>query len=175
MACVREDRRSSRGFRAIALKSERGAELVEAAFILPILLTLLLGLFWMGRAYNAYQTINRAAMEGARFGAAPTCTTCSGSVTSTCSSVTSSNSPPSDSDITCAIKAALRASGLNDNPNPDIAIRRDIVLNASDPEGIQVHRISVSFGYPFTLVIPFVQWAPETITLHTEVEMTQEY
>ena len=32
---------------------ERGAELVETAFVLPLLLTLLIGVFWAARAYSA--------------------------------------------------------------------------------------------------------------------------
>ena len=47
-------------------KDDCGAELVEAGFVLPILLMLLLGIFSFGRAYNVYQTITRAAREGAR-------------------------------------------------------------------------------------------------------------
>src|SRR5260370_15672691 len=47
-------------------RGERGAELVEMAFALPILLTLLLGIIWFARAYNIYETMTRAARAGAR-------------------------------------------------------------------------------------------------------------
>jgi Flp pilus assembly protein TadG len=50
---------------------ERGAELFEFALVVPVLLTLLLGVFWMGRAYNVYETITRAAREGARYAVLP--------------------------------------------------------------------------------------------------------
>ena len=57
---------SSRNLRR---RGERGAELVEMAFALPILLTLLLGIIWFARAYNIYETMTRAAREGARVAA----------------------------------------------------------------------------------------------------------
>jgi Flp pilus assembly protein TadG len=56
---------------------ESGAELVEAAFVIPILLMLLLGIVWIGRAYNVYETITRAAREGDRYAVLPSCMSCS--------------------------------------------------------------------------------------------------
>src|SRR5260370_29718891 len=57
-------------------RGEHGTELVEMAFVLPLLLTLLIGIFSRSRAYNIYETITRAAREGARVTVAPTCATC---------------------------------------------------------------------------------------------------
>jgi Flp pilus assembly protein TadG len=47
-------------------RSDRGAVAVEFALILPILLTILLGILEFGLAYNAQITITNAAREGAR-------------------------------------------------------------------------------------------------------------
>lgn len=46
--------------------SERGAAAVEFALILPILVSLLIGIVEFGRAYNAQITLTAAAREGAR-------------------------------------------------------------------------------------------------------------
>ena len=54
-----------------ARDEERGAELFEFALVVPVLLALLLGVFWMGRAYNVYETITRAAREGVRYAVLP--------------------------------------------------------------------------------------------------------
>jgi Flp pilus assembly protein TadG len=43
-----------------------GAEIAEAAIVLPLVFMLLLGIYWFGRAYNIYATITYAAREGAR-------------------------------------------------------------------------------------------------------------
>src|SRR5260370_37807157 len=55
----------------------RGAEIAEAAAVLPLMFMMLLGIFWFGQAFSIYGAITRAAQEGARAGAAPYCTTCS--------------------------------------------------------------------------------------------------
>jgi hypothetical protein len=52
------------------------AEIAELAMVLPVMFLTFLGIFWMGRAYNIYATINQAAREGARVAAATSCATC---------------------------------------------------------------------------------------------------
>src|SRR5215470_15150057 len=83
---------------------ERGVELVEFAFILPLLLTLLIGIFWVGRAYNVYQTITRAAREGAQTAVARTCACCGG-----CGS---GNVLPTVSSVENAVLNSLTASSI---------------------------------------------------------------
>ena len=51
--------------------NEKGAELIEMAFVLLLFLVLMIGVFEFGRAYNIYQNITNAAREGARFAVAP--------------------------------------------------------------------------------------------------------
>ncbi|RKO25566.1 pilus assembly protein [Pseudarthrobacter phenanthrenivorans] len=46
--------------------SERGAAAVEFAIILPVLLTLVLGIMEFGRAYNTQLSLTHAAREGVR-------------------------------------------------------------------------------------------------------------
>ena len=53
-----------------------GAEIAEAAIVLPLVFMLLLGIYWFGRAYNIYATITHAAREGARAATAPACALC---------------------------------------------------------------------------------------------------
>src|SRR5258708_36734832 len=55
----------------------RGAEIAEAAAVLPLMFMMLLGIFWFGQACSTYGAITRAAQEGARAGAIPYCATCS--------------------------------------------------------------------------------------------------
>src|SRR3974390_130400 len=54
----------------------RGAEIAEAAAVLPLMFMILLGIFWFGQAFSIYGAITRAAQEGARAGTAPYCATC---------------------------------------------------------------------------------------------------
>ncbi|HSL25079.1 MAG TPA: TadE family protein [Acidimicrobiia bacterium] len=48
---------------------ERGAALVEAAIVLPLLLILVFGIWTVARAWNVRNTMEHAAREAVRFGA----------------------------------------------------------------------------------------------------------
>src|ERR1035437_9261767 len=68
--------------RRVAVET-RGAEIAEAAAVLPLMFMMLLGIFWFGQAFSIYGAITRAAQEGARAGAAPYCAICNGNNTLT--------------------------------------------------------------------------------------------
>jgi Flp pilus assembly protein TadG len=54
-----------------SLKSERGAELLEFALVLPVLLLILGGILDMGFLFKDYEVLTNAAREGARMAALP--------------------------------------------------------------------------------------------------------
>jgi len=56
-----------RAFRRIKRENERGANLVEFALVIPLLLLMLVGVADLGRAFRTYIAITNAAREGARF------------------------------------------------------------------------------------------------------------
>jgi len=67
------DRR--RGRLAFWRKAE-GAQLVEFAFAMPILVVLLIGIIDFGGAFNLKQKLNNAAREGARIASTLSCSDC---------------------------------------------------------------------------------------------------
>jgi Flp pilus assembly protein TadG len=154
----------------------RGAELVEMAFMLPLLLTLLVGIFWAARAYNIYETITRAAREGARAAVANSCSSCG-------------NATPSNSVVRTVVNNSLAASSVDptkvkntfsgtcpngqscDCPSNDICIVRNVPLNTSTP---QQFGVSVSVTYPFQFNLPFTPENLATINISTTVQMRQE-
>src|ERR1700720_2474931 len=79
-----------------------GSEIAEAALVLPIFFMILLGIYWFGRAFNVYATINHAAREGARAALTHTCATCG-----------TPNGRTSLSTIGTQVKQALQASSLD--------------------------------------------------------------
>ena len=85
------------------VKGTHGAEIAEAAAVLPVMFMILLGIFWFGQAFSMYGAITRAAQEGARAGAAPPCTTCG----------TSSSPGVLAGNAAAAVATALTASNLN--------------------------------------------------------------
>jgi Flp pilus assembly protein TadG len=54
------------GWRRARRRGHRGQSLVEFAFVLPVFILLMVGLFDLGRAVFAWNTITNAAREGAR-------------------------------------------------------------------------------------------------------------
>ncbi|HWR13541.1 MAG TPA: TadE family protein [Terriglobales bacterium] len=155
------------------LRKEEGAELLEMAFVIPLLFLLLLGIVWFARAYNVYETMTRAAREGARVAVAPACSMCSGggqlpSVTTVASAVNSSlvasNLDPAK--VTCGT-----CPGTCNGSAPAICYKSDMLLNGSTmpPQ----YGVLVSFEYPFQMHIPFVTFN-QSMTLTAAVRMRQE-
>ena len=134
---------------------------MEAALVVAILLTFLIGIIWIARGYNVYQTMNRAAREGARFAVLHNCATCG-------------NAFPSDADIRAVIDTALASNHLDPtlvNPSP-VTIQRDVVLN---PGSIPLETgVVINFNYPFDLYLPFTPVQLTTLTLTANVQMREE-
>src|SRR5579862_6687003 len=98
-------------------QEERGAEVVEFAFVVPLLLSLLIGIVWAGRAYNVHETVTRAAREGARAAVAPTCFGCG----SAGAFLSSSGGCGSGDVIDTAVVSSLTASGLPCTPSVTVS------------------------------------------------------
>jgi Flp pilus assembly protein TadG len=54
-----------------SFRSERGAELIEFAIVVPILLLLISGIVDFGMMFRTYEAVTNAAREGARVGVLP--------------------------------------------------------------------------------------------------------
>jgi hypothetical protein len=58
------------------LRSTDGAEIAEAALVLPLVFIFIFGIMWFGLAFHIYGTIQQAAQQGAITAARSTCATC---------------------------------------------------------------------------------------------------
>lgn len=141
------------------LASETGQELLEAALVIPLLLMLLIGIVWMARAYNTYETMTRAAREGARLAITPTCVSCG-------------NTFPTDGEVQAAVEQALEASSLNPAYMSSFSLTRGVVLNPGSP--LAERGAVLTFNYPFQFILPFTPLNLTTITLTTTVQMREE-
>lgn len=174
------------------LAETTATEIAEAALVLPLMFTLLLGIFYVGRAYNVYAAMNHAAREGARAAASSTCATCA-----------SPNLPlPADQVATNYVAPVLTASGLDTSqvssttPNfcacgfdtcsqpvacdsagtsavPSVCVQYNVDLglhNYSPP----ACGTAVSFRYPFHLPLPFAPPSLQTITIGTQAQARAE-
>ncbi len=179
------------------LRDSAGAEIAEAAFVLPVLFLFLLSIFWFGRAFSISGSINHAAREGARVAAVPACGSCSPAP----GTVWSGSALPGDKSVVDAVNAALIAAHVDPtnaqpySPNPapvacegvvpqgvcvtatgtapsaEINICRNVVLNQGN-QSPPVCGVIVNFQYPYQLVRPF---SKQAVVLKAEVEMQGEF
>ncbi len=171
-----------------ARRGQRGVEIVEFAFVLPIFMGILLALIWFGMAYNRYETITRAAREGARFAVAPSCATCS-----------PANTPPTDAEVITRVQNTLQVDGLKPSRvtayawpgttppgscatdgTSHITICRGVQLDNGSTTGTAQFGIVVSFGYPVEFPVSMntsasgkVVGLPQ-LTLKANAQMFQE-
>jgi len=138
---------------------EYGAEVVEMAFVLPILLMLLIGIFWAARAYNTYETITRAAREGARVAVVPSCASCG-------------NAFPAATTIQTAIDNVLASNNLaTSSTGATVNIQQHQALNL-DPLNTSATWTVISITYPFQFTLPWTSVG--TVNITTQVQMLEE-
>ncbi len=166
-------------------KTTDGAEIAEAALVLPLVFMLLLGIVWFGRAFNIYSTITQAAQQGAITAARSSCGTCG-------------NAAPSDTTVTGVVEAVMKSSSLDTsqilvNPNPaapvfcanppntcntaadNIKVCHNVLLNppAGGTQPPQCGTV-VSFQYPFQFYLPFTSLNMQKIILSAQAQSRME-
>lgn len=175
---------ANRGHVPASRRRERGAELVEFAFVLPIFIGILLALIWSGRAYNAYETLNRAGREGTRFALAPSCASCG-------------NAAPTTSEVATVVTNALKADGMEPkrisalapavtscsgggspcslDATTQITVCRNVLLNNTGGGVPPQCGVAVSYAYPLDVQTQLGPWMHvPALTLKSYVQMTEE-
>lgn len=142
------------------LGCQRGAEVVEMALVIPILLTLIIGLIWVARGFNTWQTMTRAAREGARVAVLTTCATCGN---------TSLNAIEVRQNF---IDPALLASHIDPGNVQSYSQSVQWLDPSSSPP--QQCGIVINFSYPFQLIVPFTSANFTTVNISTQVQMRLE-
>jgi len=165
-----------------------GAEIAEAAAVLPLMFLILLGIFWFGQAFSIYGAINRAAHEGARAGSVDYCVTCTGLSTFTQHAINAAS----------AVNSALTQSQLDPSKtrNPVPALLFNVCPGTSGPTScntnvsnvcvqlpVQISNataatgacgISVSFQYPYQFWLPFSSLNNQKIYLNASAQVRLE-
>lgn len=142
-------------------RGQAGQAVAELAVLLPVFLTLALGVFWAGRAFSIYETITRAAREGARVATAPSCTLCGNAFYK--QSYIRNN----------VVNPALQAAGVDPKNVQNFNFQQNVVLNpTSNPTELGT---IVSFTYPFQFYLPFTSMNLTTVNIFTQVQMREEH
>jgi Flp pilus assembly protein TadG len=167
------------------LATTDGAEILEAAVVLPLVFLFLLGIVEFGRAFNIYSTLQQAAQQGAITAARSACATCG-------------DTAPLNSAVDTAVENVMQASNLNPsqivdptpptpfscvNPtaratcrhNRKITVCKDVFLNYSSAS-TQPPQCGTLVGvqYPFTFNLPFTSLNLETIILSAQAQSRLE-
>ncbi len=177
----------SRALRRLSYETA-GAEIAESAAVLPIMFMILLGIFWFGQAYRLYGTITRAAQEGARAGAAPYCTTCTGSTTSPANAVAAINSALTASNLDpTAVQGPVNPPSFNpcysggsttcqSSGSSSVCVQEPIQLYSTSvvSGGAGVCGIAVTFRYPYKFWLPFTSLNNQQIMLTASARVRME-
>ena len=161
-------------------RSTTGAEIAEAALVLPLVFMLLFGIIWFGRAFNIYSTIQQAAQQGAVIAARSSCATCG----DTAATVTN---------VDTAITAVMQASSLDitqiqlPTSAPSCGGATACTGCATSTHNIYVcqnaavtgitptQRVAVvNFQYPFTFTLPGTSLNMQNIILSAQAQSRME-
>jgi Flp pilus assembly protein TadG len=164
--------------------NDAASEIAEAALVLPLVFMILLGIYWFGRAFNVYATINHAAREGARAAAAQTCANCGNqaSLTVTVAGIVTQAMQASSVDPgqikTYAPTPNFCAAGGTCSASSNITICTNVQLqNAPGVTGLGAPAcgVNVSFQYPYQFWLPFTSLNNQPLTLTADVQTDGEY
>ncbi len=173
---------------------ENGAEIAEAALVLPIAFMFLLGIVWFGRAFNIYSTITQAAQQGVIAAARPTCATCapltSAQVATQADAVVSSVMQASHLDLSqisagpqpalCTVPDQLPANvpnGTCTTTTHNITVCTSAILDPparTSPSPPNLCGAVVSFQYPFQFYLPFTSLNMQKVTMTAQAQTRME-
>ena len=137
--------------------SQRGAQLIEFALVLPILLFVLAGILDMGFLFKDYQVVTNAAREGARLAALPGF---------------------SASQVTTRVNNYLAAGGVQGAATTAVD-NVSIVTDTATGRSINAVRVTVEIPHSYLILGPIAQLvcgasAPGALTLRAVATMRVE-
>lgn len=179
----------------------RGAEIAEAAAVLPVMFMILIGIFWFGQAFSIYGTITRAAQDGARAAVAPQCTSCASTNNPSVNAYNAIQADMAAAHLNVALMQQLTTtpplcacgssttlcSGAGipcDSSETNICVQgvkhvagnmtEGLVQLAPATNGGGVCGVSVSFRYPFRFWLPFTSLNQQQIWLQAQAQVRAE-
>ena len=150
MALITRSWKSERG--APRWTSERGAELIEFAIVLPILVFVIAGIVDFGMMFRTYEAVTNAAREGARVGVLPGYAAV---------------------DVQSRVDAYLTASGLSGAHTTNVV---DVAV-ATTAGTFTARAVTLNYTYTFAIIgaaAPYFGGSFGSITLNAQSVMRTE-
>ena len=118
------------------LHQERGAELIEMALVLPLLLLIVMGIIDMGFMFQKMNVVTNAAREGARAGILP--------------------DYEDDTDVAARVEDYLKSAGINvECPSADCVMASPTEsVTPSVGAAYNARRVQVTIFHPWTFLSP---------------------
>jgi hypothetical protein len=179
-----------------AARDTRGTEIVESAFVLPIVFMFVIGILWFGLAFLIYGTLAQGTRAGAEAAVAPVCTTCvAGALPAASAQAAVYNSLAaahlSKSNLVattnwtrpmlCACgtvsSRASCGSALSCDPGvTDVCVQVNVQLSYASPGGAGTCGTSVSarYQFPFHFSIPLTGMDLGNVLLPGQAQMRSE-
>ena len=124
---------------SLFVSRDHGAQIADFAAVLPMLVMLIFGILWFGRAFNIYTTVNHAAQAAAQAAAARTCATCGNGF---------------QSDLTIqnnVVNPILLASHLDPSQLHFSPVQHGVVLNPNSGSNVLGTVVTMTYPYNFKL------------------------
>lgn len=129
-----------------------GAEIAEAAVVLPLLFMLLFGIMWFARAFNIYTTVNRAAREGALALSVPTTSASLGNTFA-----------QQQSDVDNVVNPILSASHLDPaQATATVTVLSNVPLAPGSP--VSGNKVVVTVTYPYNFRLNGITCCPPSLS-----------
>jgi Flp pilus assembly protein TadG len=118
-------------------KCERGAELIEFALVLPLLLFVFMGIVDFGLMFQRFEVVTNAAREGARIAVLPGYAT---------------------ADVTSRIDDYLTTAGVaTTGSNPTVSVTNVPIAAGAGP-ALQGKRVQVTYTSTYLFIGPLAVW-----------------
>ena len=117
--------------------SERGAELIEFALILPLLIFVILGLVDFGFMFQRFEVVTNAAREGARIAVLPGYAT---------------------ADVTARVTSYLTSGGVAATTSNTTVSVTNVAIAAGAGPALTGKRVQVTYASPYLFLGPLAGW-----------------
>ena len=125
------------------LRSERGAELIEFALVLPLLLFIIMGLIDFGLMFQRFEVVTNAAREGARMAVLP------GYV---------------NADVEARVRSYLTTGGVAATTSNSTVVTTSVTIPTGGGPVLQGKRVVVTYASPYLFLGPLAGWFGGTFT-----------
>ena len=124
--------------------------LIEAAFVLPLLLFICVGIFEFGRAFQTWQVVTNASREGARIAVLP---------------------GMDDSKVTTRVQTYLTAGALDKAAETTVKIDRNTSVSIGAGT-VTASQVTVEYPFAFMVLQPVAELVVKDSTAGTAFTMT---